>query len=170
MTYSPTDRLHRRFHSPVSLGTTYRVLITFGVFTPPLRFRGGLGNPKTVDVMAYKPDFHTHKPGKESCATIVGIIIVSYIGYGYGKNFSFSCSIDSARARQTGKLCKSAGHFVRRGNSGLYQKPSEFAYFEDIESHSIGLRSPCIPTPIRKGGMGLTAPQTPQKLKLLGVS
>jgi hypothetical protein len=57
----------------------------FGIFIPPLYFRGGPGNPKTVDVMAYKPDFHTHKSGRESCAIIVDASIVpqNYIYSGF---------------------------------------------------------------------------------------
>ncbi|MFB2979304.1 hypothetical protein [Microseira sp. BLCC-F43] len=29
---TPTDRLHRRFHSPESLGTKYRFFLAIGVF------------------------------------------------------------------------------------------------------------------------------------------
>jgi hypothetical protein len=64
MTYSPTDRLHRRFDSPESLGTMHFRFIANSAFTPVLCFRGGSGNPKAVDAIAYKPTFHSHKPGR----------------------------------------------------------------------------------------------------------
>jgi len=102
--------------------------------------------PKTVDVMAYKPNFHTHKPGNESCATIVDPIIVLHSEYNYGLNSSFSHPTDPAGTRQTGKLRSTTGYFVCRSDSRLYQKPPEKACCGDIESYSTLLRGPCIHT------------------------